>query len=346
MTDDYLREHATTIEACNWLAAKTGKTWMLARLLENGLMPWFWFDYSPRCAPLFGNRREGYLAPMIFAGDTQRLKADGADVLITLTHSHDGVVSAVEPGVRLALADLRFKRDDVERVAEIINGTMPVPTQSPKTPAPVVAREVRSGNVLTLPNGHTHVLAEELPLLIANAQWPDDGTDEEGWEINHASCEDNSETEIKQAIQSGALPVKKPSTFAPLTYRKGNAWKTGLVTVTDLQIFLAERGMTLSIAGALKPQAATTSAAHAVAAGVSSGVRPASTNWKMKVQAEAASRFKRLRASGASPTTHSILDDMVIWCRDNDVKTDGGIYPKAGYLRTHVLGGKHWTPPK
>lgn len=69
-------------------------------------------------------------------------------------------------------------------------------------------------------------------------------------------------------------------------------------------------------------------------------------NWKMKIQAEAASRFKRLRASGASPTVHSILDDLVTWCRDNDVKTDGHIYPSANYLRTHVLGGKHWTPPR
>jgi hypothetical protein len=69
-------------------------------------------------------------------------------------------------------------------------------------------------------------------------------------------------------------------------------------------------------------------------------------NWKMKVQAEAAARFKRLRAAGSSPTVHSILDDMVTWCRANDVKSGGGVFPSAGYLRTHVLGGKHWTPPR
>jgi hypothetical protein len=69
-------------------------------------------------------------------------------------------------------------------------------------------------------------------------------------------------------------------------------------------------------------------------------------NWKMKVQAEAAARFKRLRAAGSSPTVHSILDDMVTWCRANDVKSGGGVFPSAGYLRTHVLAGKHWTPPR
>lgn len=76
------------------------------------------------------------------------------------------------------------------------------------------------------------------------------------------------------------------------------------------------------------------------------GVEPALTNWKMRIQAEATSRFKRLRASGANPTVHSMVDDMARWCREHDVKTDGDIYPKSGYLRTHVLGGNHWTPPR
>ena len=141
------------------------------------------------------------------------------------------------------------------------------PQQSPATPAPVVAREFRIGNVLTLPNGHTHVPAGELPLLIADAQWPDDGTDDEGWEINHGTCEINLETKVKQAVQSGSLPVRNPSNFEPLTYLNGNAWKTGLVTVADLQIFLAELGMTLSTAGALEAQASTPSPAPVAADG-------------------------------------------------------------------------------
>ncbi len=69
-------------------------------------------------------------------------------------------------------------------------------------------------------------------------------------------------------------------------------------------------------------------------------------NWKTKVQEEAAIRFKKLRKAGASPTVHSLLDGLASWCRENDIKTTGGIYPTSGYLRTHVLGGRHWTPPR
>ena len=68
-------------------------------------------------------------------------------------------------------------------------------------------------------------------------------------------------------------------------------------------------------------------------------------NWKTKIQEEAASRMKKLREAGANPTVHSLLDGLVRWCRENDIKTDSGIYPANGYLRTHVLSGKHWTPP-
>lgn len=75
---------------------------------------------------------------------------------------------------------------------------------------------------------------------------------------------------------------------------------------------------------------------------------PPLENWKMKVQAEATQMIVRGRTHGAQPVVHSILDDLVRWCRENGVKTqDGeGVFPSAGYLRTHVLSSKHWTPPK
>lgn len=92
---------------------------------------------------------------------------------------------------------------------------------------------------------------------------------------------------------------------------------------------------------AFGPQQQTLAASQASA----KKTKAVATNWKMKVQIEAAAHFKVLRKSGASPTVHSILDKMVAWCRTNDVKTDSGIYPSSGYLRTHVLGGKHWSPP-
>ena len=72
---------------------------------------------------------------------------------------------------------------------------------------------------------------------------------------------------------------------------------------------------------------------------------PAVPNWKMLIQAEADAHCLRLRKAGANPTKHSILDSMAQWCRDNNVMTDGNIFPSANYLRAHVLGGKHWEVP-
>lgn len=69
-------------------------------------------------------------------------------------------------------------------------------------------------------------------------------------------------------------------------------------------------------------------------------------NWKMKIQAEATAHCLTLRKAGANPTKNSIVDSMAQWCRDNNVMTDGGIYPSANYLRTHVLGGQHWDWPR
>jgi len=67
--------------------------------------------------------------------------------------------------------------------------------------------------------------------------------------------------------------------------------------------------------------------------------------WKMQIQAEATAMFKRLRKAGAQPKVHSVVESLAVWCRKNGVKTGTGIYPSAGYIRTHVLSSKHWTPP-
>lgn len=75
------------------------------------------------------------------------------------------------------------------------------------------------------------------------------------------------------------------------------------------------------------------------------GVKPP-TGWKMKVQKAATLHWKDMRTAGGNPTVSSIVDSMAKWCRENSVLTDGGINPSANYLRTHVLGGKHWMPPR
>jgi hypothetical protein len=138
---DYLPEDATIEQACNWLQAKTGQTWILPRLLECHLTPHFWLDYKPGYPAIFGDRIEGYQTRMMFQGDLSRLKSDGADALVNMLAAHDGSLLKVEPGWRVSLSELRFKRNAVERVAAIINKAKTAPAKDIGTPAPVVASD-------------------------------------------------------------------------------------------------------------------------------------------------------------------------------------------------------------
>ena len=130
---DYLPKDATIEEACNWLQAKTGQTWVLARLLECHLTPHFWLDYKPGYPAIYGNKIEGYQTRMMFQGDLCRLESDRGDALVNMFTAHDGTLVKVQPGLRVPLSELKFKRESVERVAEIINKT----AQNAATPAPV-----------------------------------------------------------------------------------------------------------------------------------------------------------------------------------------------------------------
>ena len=140
---DYLPKDATIEEACNWLQAKTGQTWVLPRLLECHLTPHFWLDYKPGYPAIYGNKIEGYQTRMMFQGDLCRLESDRGDALVNMFTAHDGTLVKVQPGLRVPLSELKFKRESVERVAEIINKT--APTQSAATPAPVVAESADDG---------------------------------------------------------------------------------------------------------------------------------------------------------------------------------------------------------
>ncbi len=93
------------------------------------------------------------------------------------------------------------------------------------------------------------------------------------------------------------------------------------------------------------PEVAEIPAAPVVAESADDGVTPATPNWKMRIQAEATAFCLRLQKVGANPTKSSVLKPMTKWCVENEVRTDGNIFPSANYLRTHVLGGKHWDVP-
>lgn len=85
-------------------------------------------------------------------------------------------------------------------------------------------------------------------------------------------------------------------------------------------------------------------AAVEVGAGATAAIEePETTNWKLRIQAEAARRWKVLRDAGANPTKHNIKDDLAKWCRETNVLTDGDINPNAEYIYRHVLG--KWMPP-
>ncbi len=68
-------------------------------------------------------------------------------------------------------------------------------------------------------------------------------------------------------------------------------------------------------------------------------------NWKLKVQAEAARRWKELVGMGCSPTRHNIKDDLAKWCKANKVTTDRGISPTGDYIYRHVIRSKIWDSP-
>ena len=112
---NYLPKDATIEQSCAWLQAETGQTWILPRLMECHLTPYFWLDYKPGYPRLFGDRLEGYQTRMVFQGDLTRLESDGGVALVTMFTAHDDVLVKVEPGWPVPLSELRFKREAVER---------------------------------------------------------------------------------------------------------------------------------------------------------------------------------------------------------------------------------------
>ena len=118
MTITELPFRATTAQACHWMTQHTRDQWDLARLLENGLIPYVWLDYDASQPELFGDANGGYPAPIFFEGDTRRLAAGSDDVLITITKDVYRIVAQLPPpGIRRELHELRFLKKDLERLA-------------------------------------------------------------------------------------------------------------------------------------------------------------------------------------------------------------------------------------
>jgi hypothetical protein len=153
---------ATSAEACAWLAQQTASPWTLARLLEHELTPYVWLDYDPAHPELFGDASGGYAAPIFFEGDIARLAAGSEDILITLTKDAYKIVARLpEPGFRRPLAQLRFQKKDLERLAgKLKYDAQAVPQRHQQSPAKAgAASESQSGI------GKAEVMAAFAPIV-------------------------------------------------------------------------------------------------------------------------------------------------------------------------------------
>lgn len=119
----YLPPKATSAEAIEWLNNQTGEQWTLARIIEAGAWPWFWLDYSPEYASLFGDRIEGFTVRMESGTDKRRLLENTCETtfLITMLQTPEGVLSAdgalVRGSLWLPMEALRFAREDIHLLA-------------------------------------------------------------------------------------------------------------------------------------------------------------------------------------------------------------------------------------
>lgn len=192
---------------------------------------------------------------------------------------------------------------------------------------------------LELPVGMGFVPFSELAHLIAKARFPVASEEEES-DFAYGCARINLDEELPKAVAAGLLKVRDPLTHGPHSFPHGFALQSAVVKVSDLRAFLAERGMGVRVGSPTPSEVAPHAAEQAPAP-----VAPPLEHWKMRVQAEAAAEWVRIRKTGANPTRASIRPHLLKWCRAEGVFTTIGVNPSDGYLRTHVLSAAHWTPP-
>ena len=191
----YLPKDSTIEQACDWLSSVTNEEWSLPRLLECGLTPWFWLDYSLDALPeIFESRFEGYQTPVLFSGDTNRTQFGASDVRVTMIKRPDGLFISIPQGWHVGLHELRFKRVQIEQeAARLRNGsllTAPVAQCLDNSPPEKWARGlklvawnvasnlVKEGNKITAPAmwegmalaNHVKVSSNTLRYQLANAK--------------------------------------------------------------------------------------------------------------------------------------------------------------------------------
>lgn len=62
------------------------------------------------------------------------------------------------------------------------------------------------------------------------------------------------------------------------------------------------------------------------------------SNWHQQVRDAATQWCSERKAEGKQkPTKVAVADEMEVWCRNNDIRSDSGTNPSAEYIRRHVL---------
>ena len=202
----YLPNRATIDEACEWLQHQTGQKWTLPRLLEEGhLVPYVWIDYVEGLSQIFGDRREGYLTKMVYHGDVVRLAADRSEALLTMFTAHDGNLIRPTPGWRVDLKDIRFLKNDLQRVAEIINKAA---QPQAAAPAPVVAESANDAPVDGITTAQVAAIFDGMPYTAEN--WPRRLSDTKWLEP----------AQVALGAQGGASSLWNPATLARLIHGK------------------------------------------------------------------------------------------------------------------------------
>lgn len=136
---DELPKFVTISQAGEWLQARTSTPWALPHLLDAGLVPLFWLDYSPEAPDIFGDRFEGVLCRMLFEGDLQRLRAlPTGDALATVYALPDGRIMRAVPGVPVPRDELVFNSADVHALADAF--CQQQVQEAPQAAAPLVHR--------------------------------------------------------------------------------------------------------------------------------------------------------------------------------------------------------------
>ena len=135
MTSLSLPYRATALDACAWLAQQTGTPWTLARLLEQGGLPYVWLDYSEAWAELFHDGVTRYAAPVVFIEDKQHLASGAGDVWLRFTRDSSNIAIELKaPGLRVPLDGLHFQERDLLRLLKELQPPQPAETAADRAP--------------------------------------------------------------------------------------------------------------------------------------------------------------------------------------------------------------------